>query len=47
MPELIEAFANAGGIEPFITTPDTMARLIKRDQAKYSKLINDLKIKID
>ena len=47
MPELIEAFANAGGIEPFITTPDTMAWLIKRDQAKYSKLINDLKIKID
>jgi tripartite-type tricarboxylate transporter receptor subunit TctC len=47
MPELIEAFANAGGIEPFITTPDAMARLIKRDQAKYSKLINDLKIKID
>ena len=47
MPELIEAFANAGGIEPFITTPDAIARLIKRDQAKYSKLINDLKIKID
>ena len=46
-PELIEAFGNAGGIEPFITTPDAMARLIKRDQAKYSKLITDLKIKID
>jgi hypothetical protein len=45
--ELIEAFSNAGGIEPFITTPDAMARLIKRDQAKYSKLITDLKIKID
>jgi tripartite-type tricarboxylate transporter receptor subunit TctC len=47
MPELIESFANAGGIEPFINTPDAMARLIKRDQAKYSKLINELKIKID
>jgi tripartite-type tricarboxylate transporter receptor subunit TctC len=47
MPELVESFANAGGIEPFITTPDAMSRLIKRDQAKYSKLINDLKIKID
>jgi tripartite-type tricarboxylate transporter receptor subunit TctC len=45
--ELTEAFANAGGIEPFITTPEAMSRLIKRDQAKYSKLINDLKIKID
>jgi tripartite-type tricarboxylate transporter receptor subunit TctC len=46
-PELVEAFANAGGIEPFITTPDEMQRLIKRDQAKYSKLISDLKVKID
>lgn len=47
MPELIESFGNAGGIEPFISTPDAMARLIKRDQVKYSKLINELKIKID
>jgi tripartite-type tricarboxylate transporter receptor subunit TctC len=46
-PELVEAFANAGGIEPFVTTPDEMQRLIKRDQAKYSKLIGDLKLKID
>ena len=46
-PELVEAFANAGGIEPFLTTPDEMQRLIKRDQAKYSKLISDLKLKID
>ena len=46
-PELVEAFANAGGIEPFITTPDEMQRLIKRDQAKYSKLISDLKVKLD
>ena len=46
-PELIEAFANAGGIEPFSTTPDEMQRLIKRDQAKYNKLISELKLKID
>ena len=46
-PELVEAFANAGGIEPFITTSDEMQRLIKRDQAKYSKLISDLKVKLD
>jgi tripartite-type tricarboxylate transporter receptor subunit TctC len=46
-PELVEAFANAGGIEPFITTADEMQRLIKRDQAKYSKLISDLKVKLD
>jgi tripartite-type tricarboxylate transporter receptor subunit TctC len=46
-PELIDAFANAGGIEPFVTTPEEMQRLIKRDQAKYSKLISELKLKID
>ena len=46
-PELVEAFTSAGGIEPFITTPDEMQRLIKRDQAKYSKLITDLKLPID
>jgi len=47
LPELAEAFANAGGIEPFITSPDEMNRLIKRDQAKFSKLITELKLKID
>ena len=47
MPELAEAFTNAGGIEPFMTSPEEMNRLIKRDQAKYSKLINELKLKID
>jgi tripartite-type tricarboxylate transporter receptor subunit TctC len=47
MPELAEAFTNAGGIEPFMTSPEEMNRIIKRDQAKYSKLINELKLKID
>lgn len=46
-PELAEVFANAGGIEPFMTSPDEMSRLIKRDQVKYSKLITELKLKID
>jgi tripartite-type tricarboxylate transporter receptor subunit TctC len=45
--ELAESFANAGGIEPFITSPDEMQKLIKRDQVKYSKLISELKLKID
>ena len=47
MQELAEVFANAGGIEPFITSPEEMSRLIKRDQTKYSKLITELKLKID
>jgi hypothetical protein len=44
---LVEAFANAGGIEPMVTSTDEMQRLIKRDQAKYSKLIGELRLKID
>jgi tripartite-type tricarboxylate transporter receptor subunit TctC len=46
-PSLIETFAKAGGIEPFITSSDEMQRLIKQDQAKYGKIIHDLKIKLD
>lgn len=46
-PELIEAFARAGGIEPMITTPDDMRALIARDQAKYSKIVRDLNLTLD
>ena len=46
-PELVEAFANAGGIEPMQTSADDMQRLMKRDQSKYSKLIGELKLRID
>jgi tripartite-type tricarboxylate transporter receptor subunit TctC len=46
-PELIEAFAKAGGIEPMLTTPEEMQQQIKRDQVKYSKLIRDLNLKLD
>jgi tripartite-type tricarboxylate transporter receptor subunit TctC len=46
-PELTEVFAGAGGIEPMITSVEDMQRLMKSDQAKYSKLIGDLKLKID
>jgi len=45
--ELVEAFHNAGGIEPLVTTPEEMKQLIKRDQVKYSKIIRDLKLKLD
>ncbi len=46
-PDLIEAFNKAGGIEPMVTTPDELQAQIKRDQAKYSKVIRDLGIKAD
>lgn len=46
-PELVEAFAKAGGIEPMITTPEEMQQQIARDQAKYSKVIRELRLKLD
>lgn len=46
-PPLIEAFAQAGGMEPLLTSPDEMRRLIQQDQAKYSTIIRDLKIQVD
>lgn len=46
-PDLIESFFKAGGIEPMITTRDEMLEQIKRDQAKYSKIIRELNLKVD
>jgi tripartite-type tricarboxylate transporter receptor subunit TctC len=46
-PELIEAFQKAGGIETLHTSLDEMQHMIKRDQARYSKIIRDLHLKVD
>jgi tripartite-type tricarboxylate transporter receptor subunit TctC len=46
-PELIEGFQKAGGIEPLHTSLEEMQQMIKRDQARYSKIIRDLHLKLD
>ena len=46
-PDLIEGFQKAGGIEPLHTSLDEMQQMIKRDQARYSKIIRDLQLKVD
>ena len=45
--ELGESFMGAGGIEPMPTSLDEMRDLIRRDEARYSKIIRDLNIKLD
>ena len=35
------------GLEPFSTTPEDFAALIRRDGAKYGKLIRDIGLKVD
>jgi tripartite-type tricarboxylate transporter receptor subunit TctC len=38
---------DAGGLEPFATTPDEFAALIRRDYERYGKLIREVGIKAD
>ena len=45
--DLIDSFQKAGGIEPLQTSLDEMQQMIKRDQARYSKIIRDLRLKVD
>lgn len=46
-PEVIESLFKSGGIEAFISTQEEFKALILRDQKKYSKIIQSLKIKVD
>ena len=46
-PDLIEGFQKAGGIEPLQTSLEEMQQMIKRDQARYSKIIRELQLKVD
>ncbi|MFH1603724.1 MAG: tripartite tricarboxylate transporter substrate binding protein [Pseudomonadota bacterium] len=45
LPDILEYLARQG-MEPFISTPDEMAALIKSDIAKYAKVIKDADIKL-
>lgn len=46
-PDVVENLFRAGGIEPLITTPEEFRALIAKDQKKYAKIIQSLKIKVD
>ena len=37
----------AGGLEPYVATPPEFDALIRRDHAKYAKVVKDLGIKVD
>ena len=45
--EVKERMNAAGGLEPFVATPEDFAALIRRDHAKYAKVVKDLGIKLD
>jgi tripartite-type tricarboxylate transporter receptor subunit TctC len=46
-PEVKQRLNAAGGLEPYITTPGEFSALIRRDHAKYGKVVKDLGIKLD
>jgi tripartite-type tricarboxylate transporter receptor subunit TctC len=46
-PELKEKMNAAGGLDPYVTTPEEFQALIRRDYAKYAKVVKDVGIKLD
>src|SRR6266704_1530823 len=45
--DIREKLTNAGGVEPWITTPDEFAAEIRGEYAKYAKLVKDVGAKVD
>jgi tripartite-type tricarboxylate transporter receptor subunit TctC len=46
-PDVKEKMNAAGGLDPYVTTPEEFSALIKRDHAKYAKVVKDIGIKLD
>ena len=46
-PEVKEKMNSAGGLDPYVITPEEFQALIRRDYAKYAKVVKDVGIKLD
>ena len=47
LPDVKEKLNAAGGLDPYIASPEEFAALIRRDYAKYAKVVKDVGIKLD
>jgi tripartite-type tricarboxylate transporter receptor subunit TctC len=47
LPEVKERLSNAGGVEPWITTPVEFAAELRSEYAKYAKLVKEVGAKVD
>lgn len=47
MPSVLQQFANAGGLDPFITSPREFDALLQRDFARYGKLVKELNLRVE
>jgi tripartite-type tricarboxylate transporter receptor subunit TctC len=45
--EIKEKMNAAGGLDPYVSTPEQFSALIRRDHEKYGKVVKDLGIKLD
>jgi tripartite-type tricarboxylate transporter receptor subunit TctC len=46
-PDVKQKMNAAGGLDPYLTTPEEFAALIRRDHEKYAKAVKDFGIKLD
>jgi len=46
-PDVKKKLNSAGGLDPYIASPEEFAALIRRDYAKFAKLVKDINLKVD
>ena len=46
-PDVKQRLNAAGGLDPYLATPEEFAALIRRDYEKYAKVVKDIGIKVD
>ena len=46
-PDVKKKLNAAGGLDPYVASPDEFQALIKRDYAKFAKLVKDIGLKVD
>ena len=46
-PDMRERIGKVGGLQPFITTPEEFAALIRAEYAKYAEVVKAVGAKID
>ena len=46
-PDVKQKMNAAGGLDPYLTTPEEFQALIQRDYEKYAKVVKEIGIKLD
>ena len=46
-PDVKQKMNSAGGLDPYVTSPEEFAALIQRDYEKYAKVVKDIGLRVD